>query len=53
MGRRENGAVEVMASAAQLVRLLDLNGEGEIRTPGSFRFIRFQVGRNRPLCHLS
>gem|GEM_PF-2830273 len=30
-----------------------LNGEGEIRTPGTFRFIRFQVGRNRPLCHLS
>lgn len=30
-----------------------LNGEGEIRTPGGFSLIRFQVGRNRPLCHLS
>lgn len=29
------------------------NGEGEIRTPGGFSLIRFQVGRNRPLCHLS
>ena len=28
-------------------------GEGEIRTPGAFQLIRFQVGRNRPLCHLS
>lgn len=29
------------------------NGEGEIRTLGAFRLTRFQVGRNRPLCHLS
>ena len=29
------------------------NGEGGIRTHGTFRYTRFQVERIRPLCHLS
>lgn len=35
------------------VQIAVMNGEGEIRTHGPFQDIRFQVGRNRPLCHLS
>ena len=37
----------------RLKSLKCLNGEGGIRTHGTFRYTRFQVERIRPLCHLS
>ncbi len=35
------------------VHLVKNNGEGGIRTLGLSRVTRFQVERDRPLCHLS